>query len=215
MPEEEREQQGGGEGEGEAVDPSRIFRHEVMISDADLRVEVANEINRSISGDEVIDLEEKSINAKGSASINREGRNRVVVGNYTKTISNRETLLIGQSVKEVVKGGVMIDASREAEAIVGGAYIGSFVGPYLRICGMGDFLCWGGYVEADITRIEIAGAQIRAYCFYAHAVGARVSLHSRFIDDIATRVETIGVLTDSTTTVQDLGTPGSGQNMEN
>lgn len=204
-----------GANQEEQIDPSRIFRNEVMMSDADLRIEVAKEINRTISGDEVINLEEKTIRSQSMGEITRAGRKRVVGGTYTKKVQYQETMMIGQSIKEEVNGGVLLNAQQESQAIVGGLYTGTFVGPYVRICAMGDFLCWGGYVEADLSRIEIAGAQIRAYTFFACAVGARISKHSRYIDDTClNRVETIGALTDTTTQVSSIGTPGAGQDME-
>ena len=196
-------------------DIQRIFRREVMISDADLRVEVANEISRTISGDEVINLDEKNIDVGGDATISRTGRDRTVTGEYKKRVTGQEMLSIGTSVQEEVRGLVKINARQEAEAIIGGAYTGTHIGALLRITGLSDFLCWGGYLEADVIRIEIAAMQIRAYVTYAHAVGAKVSVHSRYIDDEAVRVPNVGVDNDNTTTVQTVGVPGSVIAMEN
>lgn len=215
MPDEQQETNQDESGSQEAVNPDRIFRRECLISDADLRVEIAREIIRTVAGDEVVELNEKSVESQGEVTLNRLGRTRTVIGNYERNSHHHaEQFKIGATVTEKVYGGVELHAAAESEAIMAGSYVNNIAGPWLRLCAWSDFLCWGGWVEADISRVELSLVMIRAYMAVAHAVGARVNLHRVYIDDISNRVEQFGVFTDMTTTVIDVGAPGAGQTLE-
>lgn len=204
----------GGEERESPYEFGRLFRYECLISDADLRVEVADQISRTVGGDEKIDLEDSDLDVKGNSFISRLARSRTITGSYSYTSQASETWLIGDSVREEVSGGVKLHARVESEAIVGGAYVSSIVGPYLRICAWADFLCWGGWAEIDVARVELAAVMIRAYVFVAHAVGARVNLHRVYIDDISNRIESFGVFVNMTTNITDIGIPGAGDTLE-
>ena len=200
---------------GTGVDMPPHFRNEALISRADLRVDVAKEVSQLIEEDENIRLTSHEMHIRGNYVMKREGRDRQVTGNYERHVEESETFMIEEAVTEVVNGGVNLQAAIESESIMGGAYLNTITGAYLRIAAWSDFLVWGGWLEVDVARIEIAGLAIRAYMHYAHAAGIRVSLVGRLVDDFVMRSETFGVLIDSGTQTVHLGSPGSGQVMEN
>ena len=192
------------------------FRNEALISRADLRVDVAKEVSQLVEEDENVHLTNQEMYVRGSYFMKRnDGRDRSITGNYERHIEESETLMIGESIREVVNGGVNLQATQESEAMVGGAYVNTITGAYLRIAAWSDFLAWGGWLEVDVARIEISGLMIRSYCAYAHVAGIRLSLVGRLVDDFVTRAENFGVFLDSGSQTVHLGSPGSGQIMEN
>ncbi len=193
-------------------DATRIFRRERIISNAELRVEVARRVARNILGSEDITLESKQVENTGEdgTHITRGGRDRTVTGSYTRTLTGSDTFTIGASVTEEARSGVNHTMSSEAESIVGGAYTNVVTGAYMRLAAWCDFLAWGGWVEADVVRIEISAAAIRAYWSYNHAAGAKITVCGKLVDDFRMRNETQSILMDKTVSSADVGTPGSG-----
>ena len=195
--------------DGESQDHSHLFRSEGLVSDADLRTDVADKYSRNIVGDEDISLESSEFRTRGSMTFSRGARSRTA-GKYTRTTDEDEILLIGDGVEETVAGGVHLKAKISAEAIIGGAYVNTIAGPYLRIAGWVGSLIWGGWAEVDVVRAEISALMIRSHVGYAHAAGIRLTMASRLIDDFQTRTENFGLLSESGTTHQDAGAPGGG-----
>lgn len=200
--------------DGSAPDISHLFRREGAVSVADLRVDVAGNISRTVADDETISLETKTLHARGDFSIARASRAREVQGDYERHVEEAETLMIGAAVEERVDGGVDYNAQVDADHIVGGAYVNTIAGPYLRIAAWADFLCWGGWLEADVARIEVAGVMIRSYMTLAHAAGARILAANKLVDDFLTRTETFALYSETTAQMLCLSSPGGGMDME-
>ena len=130
---------------GSGRDISHLFHREGAVSVADLRVDVAGNVSRTVAEDETIRLETKTLHARGNYSIARASRTRQVDGDYERHVEEAETLMIGAAVDEQVNGGVDYTAQLDADHIIGGAYVNTIAGPYLRIAAWADFLCWGGW----------------------------------------------------------------------
>ena len=205
----------GNDDDGAGRDISHLFRREGAVSVADLRVDVAGNVSRTIADDETIALETKTLHARGNFSVARASRTREVEGDYERHVEEAETLMIGAAVDEQVDGGVDYTAQLDADHIVGGAYVNTIAGPYLRIAAWADFLCWGGWLEADVARIEVAGVMIRSYMSLAHAAGARVTAANKLVDDFLNRTETFGTLVTAHGQILNLSSPGGGTTMEN
>ncbi len=192
----------------------RIFREEAIVAEADLRVDVARAISRLVVRDAETTVNEKTLRARGNYQMSRGSRDRVVAGNYERKVAGDEIVKPGMVVEEYVNGGADLKAQVESEAIIGGAYVNTIGGIYLRMAAWVDYLVWGGWAEADVTRVEIAGLMIRSYMAYTHAIGARATLCSRLIDDFMTRVETIGTLTETYASKIHVGSPAGGVKLE-
>ena len=190
----------------------RLFRQEGMVSEAELRVDVAQTVARVVAGDATVDLDEASIHARGDLLMSRRSRIRNVT-TYVSRVEERHNNMIGMAVEEHVQGGVDYRMQKDSDTILGGTYVNTIAGPWVRLCAWGDFLAWGGWLEVDTIRIEIAGIMIRAYMFYAHAVGARVTAAAQLVDDFLIRNETFGTLMDLQGSAIHLGTPGSSMEM--
>lgn len=203
------------ESEENEIDTRRLFRREIMICDADLRLDVGRQLVRNVLGNETITLDSKEVGTKGDATVKRGGRERTVTGSYSKTIDQDDTYAVGFSITEMAKTGVISKMAFECESIVGGAYINTLAGATLKTCAWSDFLCWGGWLEADVTRIEITALAIRSYTIYNHAIGARIVMCGSLVDDYQVRNETIGVLVGAAGSISELGPPGSGVILEN
>ena len=199
----------------EGRDGSKLFRSEVLVTDGDLRVEVADHVVRRTAGDEHVLLRERDTRSLGPLSITRGSRRRSIGGTYSRDTHQAETFVHapGSTITERVHGGVKVHASMESESIIGGGYARTVVGPFLCMTAMSDFMAWGGWAEVDVARIETAGAMIRASWGYAHACGARVTLTPNLVDDWVTRVEQFGTFIDNQAMVSHLGGPGSGQEL--
>ena len=197
----------------ESQDYSHLLRSEGLVSDADLRADVADKYARNIVGNEDISLESSEFRTRGTMTFSRGARSRTV-GKYTRTTDNDEMLLIGERVEETVTGGVHLKAKVSAEALIGGPYVNTIAGPYLRIAGWVDSMTWGGWAEVDLVRAELSTLMIRSHVGYAHAAGIRLTMASRVIDDFQTRTENFGILGESGTTHQEAGAPGGGINNE-
>jgi len=175
----------------------RIIREEALVTDGDLRLEVSSVLQRSVEGDEDVMLYEKRAFFRGSLAMSRASRQLTVAGDYRQSTQGEDIVNFKGSYDETVNGNVFQQASLEAEHIVGGAYMGTFVGPTLRTLAMSDCLAWGGWAEVDATRIEIALVSVRAYWGYAQAVAARIICATSLIDDWQLRSETFGTFIDN------------------
>ena len=190
-------------------DYSHLFRSEALVSDVDLRVDVADNFSRYVAGNEDIELDSDTVLAGESMTIVRGARTRHV-GDYKRTTYWEEMLAIGERYTETVHGGVHQKALFAAEAIVGGAYTNTIAGPYLRLAGWVDFLAWGGWAEVDLIRSELSLLMIRSHVGYAHAAGLRFTAASRLVDDFQNRIENFIYMQDNTGAYTDSGAPGGG-----
>ena len=128
--------------------------------------------------------------------------------------TGRDETITATRIDETVHGGVHQKAKYSAEAIIGGAYVNTIAGPYLRAAGWVDFMAWGGWAEIDMVRAELSLLMIRSHIAYAHAAGLRATLASRLVDDFQTRTENFGMLLESGGVYMDTGGPGGGVTME-
>ena len=187
----------------------RIFRNESFVTDTDRRYDTASRYERIVLGDDRIALDEMRTHIRGKVTQQYGERSRSV-RRFKRTTDNEETFLVGNRYEETAHGRVTLTAKYSAEAIVGGAYINTITHAYLRIAGWIDCMAWGGWVEADAIRCEIALLMIHSYVGYAHATLARLTLASRMVDDYVNKYEMFGVLDDSGVNRIELGGPGSG-----
>lgn len=206
------EQTGTGDATGGGEDYSHLFQGERVVSDVELRVDVANGFSRYVAGDEDIKLDVDSTRTPATAAFYRGARTRVV-GSHQRTTGRDETISATR-IEETVHGGVHQKAKYSAEAIIGGAYVNTIAGPYLRAAGWVDFMAWGGWAEIDMIRAELSLLMIRSHIGYAHAAGVRGTLASRLVDDFQNRTENFGVLFESGAVYMDTGGPGGGVTME-
>ncbi len=193
---------------------ARLFRREVLVSEADLRVDAAARIDRGAAGDDDTKLEDARTHVRGDASEHFGDRERHVAGKYERSVGGSDQFLVGERYEERLEGGVDYRASLESEAIVGGAYAGVVAGPCLRLSGWVDYLAWGGWAEADAARVEIAGVMVRSHLAYCHFAGARIVRASSLIDDFATRIENFAAGAETYGTAIHIGAPGSGVTLE-
>ena len=192
----------------EEQDYGHLFRNEGIVSDFDLRVHVADNYTGYIAGDEDIEVDVAATITGDAMRVVRGARTREVDEYERATV--REETIVANRIEETVHGGVHQKARFAAEGIVGGAYVNTIAGPYLRLAGWTDFLAWGGWAEVDLIRCELSLLMIRSHVGYAHAAGVRVVRASRLIDDFQTRSENFGVLSESGATYTDTGAPGGG-----
>jgi len=192
----------------------RLLRAEGLVSNAALRVDVAGTLSRLIGGDESVALDSQTVHARGDYAISRGRRSRRVDGTYERSVDKEELYRIESVIEERVDGAVDVHTSMESGIIVGGAYVNTIAGAYLRVTAWTDFLAWGGWVEADLVRIEIAGLMMRSHMTYGHVAGARLVSASSIVDDFTTRTESFGALNDNAVTRFDLGSPGGGITLE-
>jgi len=184
------------------------FREEALVSEGDIRIEVAKAVLTSIGGDAGVELEGDSDSYFWyDLQVVRKLRSRIVHGNYDRHVGKAETALFKETYTERVNGGVFQHASVEAESIVGGAYSANYVGPFLRLTAFSDFMAWGGWAEADATRVELSSLAIRSYMGYTHAAGARVMMAYHLFDDWIQRTENFGSLTENHVEVTTTGGP--------
>lgn len=197
------------ESSDEDIDTSHLFRMEGLVSNADLRLDVANTLNRFVYGDEDIEVDVDELAVGADMSLSRGARTRTA-GSYERTTAHEEMYSIGESIEETVNGGVHQMAKFAAEVIIGGAYVHTIAGAYLRVAGWTDFLAWGGWAEVDVIRSELSLLMIRSHVGYAHAAGVRATAASRIVDDFQARTETFGILSETCNVHTDAGMPGGG-----
>ena len=187
----------------------RIFRNESFVTDLDRRYDTASRYERIVLGDDRIALDEMRTHIRGKV-VQQYGERSRAARRFKRTTDNQETFLVGSRYEETAHGPVTLTAKYSAEAIVGGAYINTITHAYLRIAGWIDCMAWGGWVEADAIRCEIALLMIHSYVGYAHASVARLTLASRMVDDFVNKYEAFGVRDESGGNRIELGGPGSG-----
>ena len=208
-----RRRPGDGSGDPAASEDSgiveRIFRNESFVTDLDRRYDTASRYERIVLGDDRMQLDELRTHIRGKITQQYGERSRSV-RRFKRTTDNQETFLVGNRYEETAHGPVTLTAEYSAEAIVGGAYINTITHAYLRIAGWIDCMAWGGWVEADAIRCEIALLMIHSHIGYAHATLARLTLASRMVDDYVNKNEFFGVLDDSGVNKVSIGGPGSG-----
>lgn len=195
---------------------NELFRAETAISWLDLRLEVGAGIVRVAQSEDLELSGDRTVNMRGGLRNLRGSRDVTVHGNYNRDTAEAEMIVLSASkVREDVHSDVVLHAEAESEAIMGGGYTAQNVGPYFRLAGMWDTMCWGGWSEIDVVRAEIVdGAVIRSYVGYMHDVGARNAAAYHYIDDFTTRVEHFGTFNDNQTTVTESGGPGAGTRTE-
>ena len=210
-PVEEEQSPDSESGAGRSAAFSDLFRSEAAISQVDLRLEVADRIERYVHEDEDIELTEKLVHAWDDLSFVCGSRTRTVEGNYERITDTTDIFLLDHdSFNEEVRNGTSVHATLESEVIMGGGYLGTVLGPFLKICAWNDFLAWGGWAEADATRVEIGNVMIRSLWNMAHVAGARCLTAYNYMDDFVMRVENIGTMVDTQTNITHTGSPGSG-----
>ena len=194
-------------------DFDHLFRNEGLVSKVDLRVDVADTLSRYVVGDEDIQLKTDSIEVDESVLMFRGERERTV-GQYLRNIHHEDMVAVGSRYKETVYGGVHQMAAFSAEAMVGGAYMNTIAGPYLRLTAWADGLAWGGWAEVDVIRAELSLLMIRSHVIHGHVCGARVTAASRIVDDFWNRNENFVYFGDVSGMYVDVGGPGGGVTME-
>lgn len=194
-------------------DTERILRENALITDGELRIEVARVLERSVSGDETVLLRSRTARFHGGLQIARQSRATEVHGDYIEHTGSSNIIAMGDSMSETVNGGIFQQASVEAEHIMGGAYTGTWLGPILRTVAWSDYLAWGGWADTDATRVEMAGLAIRSYMGYAHTANTRVIKATSLIDDWILRTETFGTFIDNQLDAVVLGGPGGAKEL--
>jgi len=193
---------------------SNLFRAETAVTNLDLRVDVADRMVR-MSESEDIEVDRYNILDFGNLTCIRAGREIVVDGDYDRDIymSEMRTMDNGH-IKEEVRGPATEHFQVESEAIMAGGYTSLNMGACVRTLGMSDHLCWGGWVEADGARTDIAKVAFRVYFGLQYVAGTRVVRGRTYIDDFKLRNERFGTLSDQQANVTHTGSPGSGTTME-
>ena len=192
----------------------RLFRREVLVSEADFRIDVTARMDRGVAGDDDRRLQQERTRVRGDAAEEHGTLDRHVAGRYERSVGETDLLLVGDRFEERLEGGVDYHAKIETQAIVGGGYAAVVAGPCLRLSGWVDYLGWGAWSESDAARVEIAGAMLRSRLACCHVTGARVLRASTLIDDFANRIETFGTGADTYGTAIHIGAPGSGVTLE-
>lgn len=186
-----------------------IFRAETMVTDVDLRLDVAARMLR-VADSEDIEVDERDVRVFGNMANIRGGREIVVDGDYArKVVQSNMTMLNKGYVKEEVRGATREQFSVESEAIMAGGFVAFNAGPCQRMLAMSDQLCWGGWVEVDGTRVDIAKFAFRTFIAYNHNVGIRMTRGHNYIDDYSIRRERFGTLRDEQKRSVHSGMPGS------
>ena len=190
---------------------SHLFRNESLVSDADLRVDIAKNYERYVAGDEEISVKTATLGANGFMAFMRGTRDRTAGSFRQRTSDSEVTMTVKHSVDETVEGGVLQQAVFSAEAMIGGAYANTILGgPYMRLAAWVDSMAWGAWAEADVVRLELSLLMIRSHFGYAHAAGLRLTMASRLIDDFQTRSISKGTWSISGTTYMEAGDPAGG-----
>ena len=190
-------------------DYSHILRSEGMVSDVDLGIDVAKNYSKYVVGDEDVAVKSTVQDAKSHMTFMRGSRARTA-GSLNQTTDREIMMNIVDSVREEVNGPVHLTAALSAEAMIGGAYVHTIKGPYLRLAAWVDFMVWGGWAEVDAIRTELSIMMIRSHVGYAHAALLRATVTSLLVDDFQTRTENFGIFGSNGATHLETGTPGSG-----
>lgn len=195
--------------ESGSQDYSHLFRAEGIVSDVDVRVDVARSFRRLVAGDEDVEVDLEQTYTGAPAVVTRGARDRHA-GEYVRRTEGEELVAMSQSYTETVHGPAHLMAKVSAEGMIGGAYVNTIAGIYLRLAAYVDFLVWGGWAEIDMVRAEMSLLMIRSHMGYAHAAVMRTVLAGRLVDDFFARTENFLILMDSGNAYTDLGSPGGG-----
>ena len=190
-----------------------LFRRETLFTHVNRRIDVAAAYESMVLGDHEIELRSRREEFRGSLTQSFGMRDRSV-DYLTRDCELHDTYMLTDLYRERFHGMHKHMAVFAAEAMVGGTYVNTITGFYMRLGAWIDFMAWGAWVEADTVRIEIAALMIRSYMGYAHAAMARVCVASRLIDDLLWRNEYFGVFIDNCTSYTYLSGPGGGLVME-
>ena len=188
---------------------SKYFRSETLVTETDLRVDVANSLYRSVLGNETVDTVTHDTHLRGDF-VQMAGERDRTAGSYERSTDNDETFVIDGSYSETVNGRMTVKAALSAESMVGGTYTNTISGAYLRLAAWCDQLVWGGWLEADLVRMEMAGVMIRSHVTFAHAALVRATFASRVVDDSVYRMEHFALMTPCHAHYLSAGVPGSG-----
>ena len=188
---------------------SKYFRTETLVTETELRVDVANSLHRTVLGDETVDTVTYETHLRGDFTEMAGERDRTA-DSYERSTDNSESVVIDRSYTETVDGRMTVKAALSAESLVGGTYTHTVTGAYLRLAAWCDQMAWGGWLEADLVRSEIAGMMIRSHVAYAHAAVARMSCASRIVDDFSYRQEHFDLFVPCHTVHNSVGVPGGG-----
>lgn len=196
---------------------NQIFRSETAISWLDLRSEVASSIERMAQSEDVELEGNLATKVGGQMTMMRGSRSVQVTGNHTrrtyghKRKGAKDLFAVSHAgIREEVNGGVDVREAREFEAILGGGYASQNVGPFVRVAGMWDTMCWGGWTQVDTARADIASLLVRSYSQYTHNAAVRVAAADMYFDDFVNRVEYFGTVNDNQAVQTEGGGPGSG-----
>ena len=187
----------------------RLFRGESFVTEVAERRDQAESYQQIVLGPEAIAVEEVETQVEGNLTERHGARDRTA-RRYERSTGEEEFTLVGERVEERVEGRTILTAAYTAEAMVAGAYVNVITGAYLRSAGWVDAMAWGGWIEADAIRMEMALLMVRSHVGYAHASGARIVAASRLVDDFVARTENFGVFLDNGTNELSIGGPGSG-----
>lgn len=188
-----------------------LVRNEGLITDLDLRVDAAEEVRRTINGDAHVSLHEKKLNYRGDLVYLAGERDRQVVGRYERYSRHSEIFSLSSRYQEKIYGPINYHIKVSADVLMAGAYSCVNLGAFLRICAWADGMVWGGWLDADLTRIELFGVALRSEMLYAHVAGFRGIASGGYVDDWLNRFELYGIELDSHVTRVDLHSPGSGE----
>ena len=191
----------------------KYFRSETLVTETDLRVDVADSLHRTVLGNETVDTVTHKTHLRGKFAQIAGERNRTA-GSYERSTENGETYIIDETYKETVDGRMTVKAALSAESLVGGTYTNTITGAYLRLAGWCDTMVWGGWLEADFIRTEIAGMMVRSHVAFAHAALLRATIASRIVDDLTYRMEYFDLFIPCHTTYISAGVPGGGLDNE-
>ena len=73
---------------------ARLFRREALVSDAGLRIDAAERVERGVAGDDDVELERVQVHVRGDASEYRGARERHVAGRYERSTGGSDLFLV-------------------------------------------------------------------------------------------------------------------------
>ena len=187
----------------------KLFRTESFVTEVAERCETADSYEHVVFGPESVRVNEMQIEVEGNLA-ERHGERDREAGDHEHSTDKDEIELIAEEVEEEVHGRTIHTAAYSAEGMVAGAYVNVVTGAYLRAAGWVDLMAWGGWIEADTVRMDLALLMVRSHVGYAHASSIRAVAASRLVDDFVLRTENFGLMFDSGLNQTSVGGPGSG-----
>lgn len=199
----------GGTNESDTSPITRVLRGESFATDEARRIDRTPRLEQVVHGDERTVLGTAKTTVEGYLT-ERRGKRTRHAASYRREGEGHELALIGTKVEETVRGGVRVRAAQSAEAMIGGSYTNIINGGMFRAAGWVDLMAWGGWMEVDAGRVEMAQLMVRTYIGYAHTALLRAVVASRMIDDLVLRTENFSMCSDSAATRISAGAPGAG-----